>query len=62
MNKDLKLGIIAALENRPSTSFSAEEVNEAAVKAIMAECGLTENSTSRELDELDNEELNKEND
>ena len=34
MNKDLKLGIIAALENRPSTSFSAEEVNEAAVKAI----------------------------
>lgn len=49
MNKDLKLGIIAALENKPSASFSAEEVNEAAVKAIMAECGLTESSTSREF-------------
>lgn len=49
MNKELKLGLIAALENKPSTSFSAEEVNEAAVKAIMAECGLTENSSSREF-------------
>ena len=49
MNKDLKLGIIAALENRPSTSFSAEEVNEAAVKAIMAECGLDENSSGRDF-------------
>ena len=49
MNKDLKLGIIAALENKPSTSFSAEEVNEAAVKAIMAECGLDENSSGRDF-------------
>lgn len=49
MNKDLKLGIIAALENRPSTSFSVEEVNEAAVKAIMAECGLDENSSGRDF-------------
>lgn len=49
MNKELKLGLIAALENKPSASFSAEEVNEAAVKAIMAECGLTENSSSREF-------------
>lgn len=49
MNKDLKLGIIAALENRPSASFSAEEVNEAAVKAIMAECGLTEESSARDF-------------
>ena len=49
MNKELKLGIIAALENKPSTSFSAEEVNEAAVKAIMAECGLNENSSAREF-------------
>ena len=49
MNKDLKLGIIAALENRPSASFSAEEVNEAAVKAIMAECGLTEESSTRDF-------------
>ena len=49
MNKELKLGIIAALENKPSTSFSAEEVNEAAVKAIMAECGLDENSSGRDF-------------
>ena len=49
MNKELKLGLVAALENRPSTSFSAEEVNEAAVKAIMAECGLDENSSGRDF-------------
>ena len=49
MNKELKLGLVAALENRPSASFSAEEVNEAAVKAIMAECGLNENSSAREF-------------
>jgi hypothetical protein len=49
MNKELKTIMVAALENRPSTSFSAEEVNEAAVKAIMAECGLDENSTSRDF-------------
>lgn len=49
MNKELKLGIIAALENKPSASFSADEVNEAAVKAIMKECGLTEESTPREF-------------
>lgn len=49
MNKEMKLGLIAALENKPSASFSAEDVNEAAVKAIMAECGLTENSTGRDF-------------
>lgn len=49
MNKELTMGLIAALENKPSASFSAEEVNEAAVKAIMAECGLTEQSTSRDF-------------
>ena len=49
MNKELKLGLVAALENRPSASFSAEEVNEAAVKAIMAECGLTEESSARDF-------------
>lgn len=49
MNKELKTIMVAALENRPSTSFSAEEVNEAAIKAIMAECGLDENSTSRDF-------------
>ena len=49
MNKELKLGLVAALENRPSASFSAEEVNEAAVKAIMAECGLDENSSARDF-------------
>lgn len=54
MNKELINGIIAALQNKPSANFSAEEVNEAAVKAIMAECGLTEDSTSREFRNVEN--------
>lgn len=49
MNKELLTGIVAALENRPSANFSAEDVNDAAVKAIMAQCGLDENSTPREI-------------
>ena len=49
MNKELKTIVVAALENKPSTSFSADEVNEAAVKAIMAECGLSETSTARDF-------------
>ena len=49
MTNELKLGLIAALENRPSTNFSAAEVNEAAVAAIMKEVGLDENSTSRDF-------------
>lgn len=49
MDKNLKLGIIAGLQNKPSASFSAAEVNEAAIKAIMAECGLNEQSTARDF-------------
>ena len=49
MDRNLKLGIVAALQNKPSASFSAAEVNDAAIKAIMNECGLTENSTAREF-------------
>ena len=46
MNKNL---LIAAFEGRPVENFAAEDVNEAAVKAIMEECGLTENSSAREF-------------
>lgn len=49
MTKEMKMGLIAALENKPSASFSAADVNEAAVKAIMSECGLDENSTGRDF-------------
>lgn len=55
MNKELHTLMLAAFENKPSTSFSAEEVNEAAIKAIMAECGLTENSTSRDFRAVENQ-------
>lgn len=49
MEKELKLGLIAALEGKPSANFSAEDVNEAAINAIMKECGLDENSTGRDI-------------
>ena len=49
MTRELLNGIIAALENKPSTNFSAEDVNSAAVNAILAECGLSENPTAREI-------------
>lgn len=50
MNKrELLNGIIAAMTNTPSTNFSAEEVNDAAVNAIMKECGLSADSTPREI-------------
>lgn len=49
MNKELKLGIIAALENKPSANFSSEDVNSAAISAIMKACGLDENSSAREI-------------
>lgn len=49
MENELKLGIIAALENKPSANFSAEEVNDAAVNAIMAKCGLKKDSSPREI-------------
>jgi hypothetical protein len=49
MEKDLKLGLIAALNNEASANFSAENVNTAAVNAIMKELGLDENSSPREI-------------
>ena len=49
MNKELLNGIIAAMNNQPSANFSAEDVNDAAVKAIMEQCGLNENSSAREI-------------
>jgi hypothetical protein len=49
MEKEFKLGLIAALTNTPSANFSAEDVNTAAVNAIMKELGLDENSSPREI-------------
>lgn len=52
MEKINKL-LIAAFENKPyiegELNFSADDINTAAVKAIMEECGLTETSSAREL-------------
>ena len=39
MNKELRTGLIAALENQPSANFSAEDVNNAAITAICKELG-----------------------
>ena len=47
--KQLKEGIIAALQNQATTNFSAEDVNTAAVKGIMEACGLQEGYTARDL-------------
>lgn len=49
MEKELKSLLCAAFENRPSANFSAEDVNEAAVNAIMQKAGLSKDSSSREL-------------
>lgn len=49
MEKEFKLGLIAALNNKPSANFSAEDVNQAAINNIMKELGLDENSSAREI-------------
>lgn len=49
MEKELKSGLIAALENKPSANFSADDVNVAAVNALLKEIGLDENSSPREI-------------
>lgn len=41
--------LIAAFEGRSVENFAADDVNSAAVKAIMDECGLNENSNSRDF-------------
>lgn len=51
MNKELLNGIIAALQGTASTQFSATDVNDAAISAILKEVGLSDNPTSRELRE-----------
>ena len=53
MNKELMNGLIAALANKASANFSSEDVNEAAVNAIMAECGITAESSAREIREAE---------
>jgi len=49
MEKEFKLGLISALCGKPSANFSAEDVNTAAVNAIMNELGLTAESSGREI-------------
>lgn len=49
MEKEMLKGLIAALQGQPSANFSAEDVNDAAVNKIMETCGLTANSSSREI-------------
>lgn len=46
---ELKSVLMNALQGRPTTEFSAEDVNTAAVNAIMEACGLTAESTAREI-------------
>lgn len=49
MTKELKVCLMKALQGLNTTEFSAEDVNEAAVKAIMDELGLDENSSPRDI-------------
>ena len=51
MNKELLNGIIAALQGTASTQFSANDVNDATISAILKEVGLSDNPTSREIRE-----------
>ena len=49
MNKELLLGIVKACQGVSTTQFSAEDINAAAVNAIMKEIGLTAESSGREI-------------
>lgn len=49
MEQGLKLAIINAMQNKPSTNFSAEDISEAAVEGIKKACGITAESSSREI-------------
>lgn len=53
MDKELLNGLVAALKGEPSANFSAEDINEAAVNAIMEKCGITKDSTAREIREVE---------
>lgn len=49
MDKELLTGLTSALTNTAATNFSAEDVNDAAIKAIMERVGLNENSSARDI-------------
>lgn len=49
MEKELRMGLIAALENKPSANFSAEDVNTAALNGLLKEIGLTSESDARTI-------------
>lgn len=49
MEKELKLGLIAALKGEASANFSSEDVNTAAINSILKEIGLDENADSRAI-------------
>lgn len=47
--KELKTLLVSALNNQPSANFSAEDVNAAAVNALMEKLGLTAESSARDI-------------
>lgn len=49
MNKELLQGLTAALQGNASTNFSATDVNDAAIAAILKEAGLPENPSPRQI-------------
>ena len=49
MNNELLQGVIAALQGSASTNFSATDVNDAAISAILKAAGLPENPSPRQL-------------
>ena len=49
MNRELLQGLTAALQGNASTNFSATDVNDAAIAAILKEAGLPENPSPRQI-------------
>lgn len=49
MEKEFLKGLVLALKGEPSANFSADDVNTAAINAIMKEVGLTAESSGREI-------------
>ena len=54
MTKELYTLLVAALENKPSANFSADDVNTAAVNALAAELGLDANASVRDFRTVEN--------
>lgn len=54
MTKELYTLLVAALENKPSANFSADDVNTAAVNALAEELGLDANASVRDFRTVEN--------